>query len=146
MSSEKFNFRAAVYLIMREENKVLLIRRFNTGWMDGYYSLPAGHIDGNETVQVAMSREAKEEVNLDILFEDLSILHMMHRKCLDGIEYMDFFLDAKKYSGKLKNNEINKCDEINWFQMDSLPENTLDYVKEAFKLISEGKPFSSFGF
>ena len=33
MSSEKFNFRAAVYLIMREKNKVLLIRRFNTGWM-----------------------------------------------------------------------------------------------------------------
>jgi len=27
-----------------------------------------------------------------------------------------------------------------------LPENTLDYIKEAFKQISEGKNFSSFGF
>lgn len=145
MSSLKYNFRAAVYLILREENKVLLIRRFNTGWMDGLYSLPAGHIDGNETAQMAMSREAKEEVDLDILPEDLSILHMMHRKSSDA-EYMDFFLEAKKYSGKLKNNEVNKCDEINWFPMDSLPDNTLDYIKEAFKLISEGKNFSSFGF
>ena len=144
MTSTKFNFRAAVYLIMREENKVLLIRRFNTGWMDGMYSLPAGHVDGNETVQTAMAREAKEEINLDILPEDLSVLHIMHRK--SDYEYFDFFLEAKKYTGILKNNEVDKCDEIKWFQIDSLPENTLIYVKEAFKQISEGKNFSSFGF
>jgi len=145
MSSLKYNFRAAVYLILRKENKVLLIRRFNTGWMDGMYSLPAGHIDGNETVQMAMSREAKEEIDLDILAEDLSILHMMHRKSSDA-EYMDFFLEAKKYNGTLKNMEENKCDKIDWFPIDSLPENTLGYIKEVFKLISEGKTFSSFGF
>lgn len=144
MTSTKFNFRAAVYLIMREENKVLLIRRFNTGWMDGMYSLPAGHIDGNETVQTAMSREAKEEINLDILPEDLSVLHIMHRK--SDYEYFDFFLETKKYTGILKNNEEDKCDEIKWFSIDSLPENTLTYVREAFKQISEGKNFSSFGF
>jgi 8-oxo-dGTP diphosphatase len=144
MTSTKFNFRAAVYLIMIEENKVLLIRRFNTGWMDGMYSLPAGHIDGNETVQTAMSREAKEEINLDILPEDLSVLHIMHRK--SDYEYFDFFLETKKYTGILKNNEEDKCDEIKWFSIDSLPENTLTYIKEAFKQISEGKNFSSFGF
>jgi len=144
MTSTKFNFRAAVYLIMIEENKVLLIRRFNKGWMDGMYSLPAGHIDGNETVQTAMSREAKEEINLDILPEDLSVLHIMHRK--SDYEYFDFFLETKKYTGILKNNEEDKCDEIKWFSIDSLPENTLTYIKEAFKQISEGKNFSSFGF
>jgi len=144
MTSTKFNFRAAVYLIMRKENKVLLIRRFNTGWMDGMYSLPAGHVDGNETVQAAMAREAKEEINLDILPEDLSVLHIMHRK--SDYEYFYFFLEAKKYTGILKNNEEDKCDEIKWFSIDSLPENTLAYVKEAFKQISEGKNFSSFGF
>lgn len=144
MSSTKFNFRAAVYLIMREENKVLLIRRFNTGWMDGMYSLPAGHVDGNETVQVAMAREAKEEINLDISPNDLSVLHIMHRR--SDYEYFDFFLEATKYNGILKNNEEDKCDEIKWFPFDSLPENTLDYIKEVFKQISEGKNFSSFGF
>jgi ADP-ribose pyrophosphatase YjhB (NUDIX family) len=144
MSSTKFNFHAAVYLVMREENKVLLIRRFNTGWMDGMYSLPAGHIDGNETVQMAMSREAKEEINLDILPEDLSVLHIMHRK--SDYEYFDFFLEAKKYNGILKNNEEDKCDEINWFSIDSLPKNTLPYIKEVFLHISKGNNFSSFGF
>lgn len=144
MTSTKFNFRAAVYLIMKEENKVLLIRRFNTGWMDGMYSLPAGHVDGNETIQSAMSREAKEEININILPEDLSVLHTMHRK--SDYEYFDFFLEATKYNGILKNNEEDKCDEIKWFPIDSLPENILPYVKEAFEQISKGKNFSSFGF
>lgn len=144
MSSTKFNFRAAVYLILKKEDKVLLIHRFNTGWGDGLYSLPAGHVDGNETIEEAMIREAKEEINIDILPEDLTIVHLMHRK--SDYEYFDFFLEVKKYSGELKNNEEDKCDEINWFSINSLPGNTFDYVKETFKNISEGKNFSSFGF
>ncbi len=144
MSNAKFNFRAAVYLILKNEDKILLLRRFNTGWMDGMYSLPAGHIDGDETIQTAMSREAKEEINLDILPNDLSISHMMHRKA--NYEYFDFFLEARKFTGELKNNEEEKCDDLSWFPITSLPENTLPYIKEALIKISKGEGFSSFGF
>jgi ADP-ribose pyrophosphatase YjhB (NUDIX family) len=144
MSSQRFNFRAAVYLVLIDKDKVLLSRRFNTGWMDGMYSLPAGHVDGNETLQMAMSREAKEELDLSILPEDLSILHMMHKK--SDYEYFDFFLEVKKYSGLLKNNEENKCDELKFFPLDSLPENTLEYIKIALGQIAKGDKFSSFGF
>ena len=146
MSKSRFNFFAAVYLIAKKENKVLLIRRFNTGWMDGMYTLPAGHIDGNETAQTAMFREAKEEVNLSILANDLHVVHTMHRKAENGREYFDIFLEAKSFSGEIKNNEENKCDEIGWFSLDSLPENTLDYVKEVFNQISKREHYSSFGF
>lgn len=152
MSKPRFNFYSAVYLIVKKENKVLLARRFNTGWMDGKYTLPAGHIDGNETAQMAMSREAKEEINLTIMPEDLFVVHTMHRKSVlesdsdNGREYFDFFLEAKNYSGTLKNDEENKCDNLDWFPINSLPENTLDYVKIALKLISEGQHHSNFGF
>lgn len=47
MSSERFLIRSAVYLILLKKNKILLARRFKTGWKDGHYSLVAGHIDGN---------------------------------------------------------------------------------------------------
>ncbi|MFA6251109.1 MAG: NUDIX domain-containing protein [Candidatus Paceibacterota bacterium] len=145
MTKTRFNFYAAVYLVMREGNNVLLIRRFNTGWMDGKYSLPAGHMEGNETSVIAMAREAKEEINIEILPEDLFVVHTMHRNSGDR-EYFDIFFEAKKYSGELKNNEENKCDEIGWFPIDNLPENALDYIKEALKKIREGQHFSSFGF
>ncbi|MDQ5954514.1 MAG: 8-oxo-dGTP diphosphatase, partial [Patescibacteria group bacterium] len=140
----KFNFYAAVYLVARKEDKILLLRRFNTGWMDGMYTLPAGHIDGNETAEQAMVREAKEEVNLDILPEDFSIVHIMHRNSGDR-EYFDIFCEPKNLNGEPKNNEENKCDDLNWFPIDALPENTLDYIKQALKLISEKQFFSNFG-
>jgi 8-oxo-dGTP diphosphatase len=148
MSKPRFNFYSAVYLVLRKENKVLLSRRFNTGWMDGMYILPSGHIDGNEIAQNAMSREAKEEINLTILPKDLFVVHAMHRKSglESGREYFDLFLEAKNYSGILKNNEENKCDNLDWFPVDSLPENTLEHVKAALKLISEGQRYSNFGF
>jgi hypothetical protein len=38
------HFYGAVYLILRNANKVLMMSRANTGWMDGHFSLPAGHM------------------------------------------------------------------------------------------------------
>ena len=146
MSNTRYSFNAAVYLIVKKEDKVLMMRRFNTGWMDGMYTLPAGHIEENETAQQAISREAKEETDLDISLEDLTIVHTMHRKSDWGREYFDMFAEAKSYSGEAKINEPDKCDEIGWFSIDSLPENTLPYVKEVLSQIAKGNHYSNYGF
>ena len=58
---ERFKLVVAVHLILIENGKILLLRRYNTGYEDGNYSLVAGHIDGNESVIQAMQREALEE-------------------------------------------------------------------------------------
>jgi 8-oxo-dGTP diphosphatase len=57
----KFKLPVVVLLVLIEDGKVLLMRRQNTGWGDGDYDLVAGHIDGQETLQAALSREAYEE-------------------------------------------------------------------------------------
>ncbi len=61
---ERYKFICAVYLILIKENKVLLLKRANTGYEDGNYSLVAGHMDGNETIKQAMIREATEEAGI----------------------------------------------------------------------------------
>lgn len=146
MSKKRYNFYGAVYLILRKDEKVLMLRRYNTGWMDGMYTLPAGHIEENETAQQAISREAKEEVDLDIPPESISVVHTLHRKSDYDREYFDIFLEAKDFSGEPINAETEKCDEINWFPIDNLPDNTLPYIKEVFERIAKGENYSNFGF
>ena len=44
----RFRVVAAVHLILLRGGRVLLLRRCNAGFEDGKYSLPAGHLDGEE--------------------------------------------------------------------------------------------------
>lgn len=129
MTTEKFKLRAAVYLLPIKDDKVLLSRRFNTGWMDGKYSLISGHIDGNETVFEAMVREAMEEAGLKIDPKDLIPATVIHRK--SDVEYIDFFFVVKKWQGIPTIKEPNKCDDLSWHPLDNLPNNLLPFIVEA---------------
>jgi len=48
----------ASYLVLFKENKVLLLKRFNTGYEDDKYSMIAGHVDEGESFSEAIIREA----------------------------------------------------------------------------------------
>ena len=80
MGKEYFKLVTAVHLFLIRDGKILLLRRFNTGYEDGSYSVPAGHIDGNEKVTKAMTREAMEEAGITASEDKLKIAHVMHRK------------------------------------------------------------------
>ena len=144
MSSERFLIRSAVYLILLRKNKILLSRRFRTGWMDGNYSLVAGHIDGNEPISTAMIREAKEEADVVIKKEDLLPATVIHRY-YPNQEYVDFFFVAKKWEGEPKIMEADKCDDMSWFDLNKLPENLLPYIKEAVENYKKGVAFFESG-
>ena len=143
MSRQYFKFVSAVHLFLVRNGKILLSRRFNTGYEDGNFSVPAGHIDGNETVTGAMIREAKEEIGIDIGEGGLKMVHVMHRKSDE--ERIDFFFEATEWQGEPKVNEPNKCDNLSWFPIDGLPENTIPYVRLAIENYKNRVLFSEFG-
>lgn len=134
----------AAYLVLIEEGKVLLLRRFNTGYQDGMYSLVAGHLEGGETAEQCIIREAKEEADINLLQEDLQVKHIMHRLAKDR-EYMDVYVAAGKWNGAIQNMEPHKCDDLSWFPLDSLPDNTLEEVAFALKNMEQGVFYSNFG-
>jgi len=133
----------AVHLFFLRENQILLLRRFNTGYEDGSYSVPAGHVDAGETVTQAAVREAMEEVGVIINPADMQIVHVMNRKSED--ERIDFFVTLRRWVGEAINAEPEKCDDICWVKLGELPQNTIPYVKHALECFQSGKYYSEFG-
>jgi 8-oxo-dGTP diphosphatase len=135
----------AVFLIFTKDNQILMLKRANTGYKDGWYSLPAGHVDGNEPAVVAACREAKEEVGVDIDPKDLRLVHTMHEMA-DGHERINLGFKVLNYKGELKNMEPHKSDEIRWASLRDLPEKTVDQVKMFVEKYLQGEPYSDFNF
>ena len=70
----------AVHLLLVKNDRVLLLRRYNTGYEDGNYSVVAGHIEGGEDLKTAMIREAREEAGIEILRSNLEVVGVIHFK------------------------------------------------------------------
>jgi 8-oxo-dGTP pyrophosphatase MutT (NUDIX family) len=136
-------FKSAVHLFIIKDKQILLLRRFNTGYEDGNYSVVAGHLNGGEEIITAAIREAREEVGIDIQEKDVEIVQMMHRIFDD--ERIDFFVSVFAWEGEISNNEPDKCDDLSWFPIAHLPDNTIPYVRQAILNYQTNTPFSSFG-
>ena len=144
MNEERFKIIPAVYLVLTRKNEILLSRRFNTGFHDGEYSFPAGHLDGNETLVKAMIREAKEETGIELKPEDLKLVHVMHRK-EPNEERVDFFFVVERWSGEPKIMEPHKCDDLRWFNVNNLPDKIILYIKQVIDCILEKRFYSEAG-
>jgi 8-oxo-dGTP pyrophosphatase MutT (NUDIX family) len=133
----------AVHLFLVRGDEVLLLRRFQTGYEDGRYSVIAGHLDGGETVISAAIREAREEAGITLAAEQVQVVGVMHRRSND--ERIDFFVAALTWEGEIINAEPHKCDELRWCALDHLPENVIPYVRRALENFRSGRWFESFG-
>ncbi len=136
-------FPTTVHLFFFRGDEILLLRRFNTGYRDGEYSVPAGHLDGGETVMAAAAREAGEEVGVQIDLAELAFSSVMHRN--EGEERIDFFVHVRAWEGELFNVETDKCDELRWTCVDGLPQNIIPYVQRAIENHQGGVRFDEFG-
>lgn len=142
---KRFKIFIAVYLILREGNKILLQQRANTGFMDGMYGLVSGHVDENESPKEGLIREAQEEANLILTPEDLNIVHISYRKDVDRT-YCDIYMQADKWQGEIKIMEPESCSDLSWFEIDGLPDNIIPYINDILDNIQKGNHFSEVGF
>jgi 8-oxo-dGTP pyrophosphatase MutT (NUDIX family) len=143
-SRTRFTAPVAVHLFLLRDDRILLLRRFNTGYEDGRYSVIAGHLDGGEGVIEAMCREAREEAGIELDRDATTVVGVMHRQSPDS-ERIDFFLAATRWSGEIRNLEPEKCDELRWVPVDQLPDTTIPYVASGIAAWRAGEWFSTFG-
>lgn len=104
-----------------------------------------GHVENMESMKMAMKREAKEELCIDIDIKDLQFVSLIHK--INGIDtiYYNGYFKAKKWKGEPKIGEPNKNDEIKWFDIYNIPDNLVDDRKEAIKNYIEKIPYGEFG-
>lgn len=136
----------AVHLFLIKDNTVLLARRFQTGFEDGNYSVPAGHVEYDETALQAILREGKEEVGVICSPQHTQFAHVMCRKRSgEEAQRVDFFFSCTIWDGEVQNCEADKCDDLQWFALDSLPENTVGYVRSAIGYYRKSISYSDYG-
>jgi 8-oxo-dGTP pyrophosphatase MutT (NUDIX family) len=134
----------SVSLILKKDDRVFLLRRANTGYEDGNYSLPSGHLERGEQPSDAAIREAKEESGIDASPEDADCVHVVHRADdgRGGREYDDFFFVCDTWKGEPHNAEPGQCDDCGWFSLDQLPSNMIPWVKAALEHIQKNQFYS----
>lgn len=142
---KRYTMPVAVYgILLNDKNEILLMRRANTGFADGLWSLPSGHVEANEGLKTAIIRELKEEINVDVVNKNVEFKHVIHRRS-DCYTYIDFFFNCKSWEGIIVNNEPNKCSEIKWFNLENLPSDIIPYVKNIIIEKEQKNNFSIIG-
>lgn len=129
-----------VSVALVQERKVLLLMRQNTGYEDGKYHLPSGHVEKGESFVSAAIRETKEELGVDITSCQLRFGTVIDRALQHGRLSLFFLCNA--WSGQPGNREPAKCSYIRWYPVDDLPENIIPFVRNAIRNIFARIPYA----
>ena len=122
------------------------MRRQGSGYYDGWYSVPAGHVEAGELPLQGLTREVKEELGIDIDLQNTNIVHAMYRTKHDETgDRVDLFFETTKWSGEITNTEPHKCDDIRWFPVEALPEQMMHHVRTALRNAEKNILYSELG-
>jgi mutator protein MutT len=104
---EKANVVAGIFL---KNGKFLVERRRSDDTADaGFVCIPGGHVDKGETLEEALKREMREELNI-IVKEAKIIFKGLYTASNDEKQLCYYFL-VKEWSGNLSSNEAT---EVFW--------------------------------
>lgn len=141
---------ASYVFLMREGEtgpEVLLQRRQNTGYMDDHWAAAAaGHVERGETAYDAARREAREELgisDLDLRFE-FTMQRTQHDLPVD--ERVDFFFTTRTWSGEPRIVEPDKCADLRWCALESLPDPVVPHEALALSSLGQSDSYLTFGF
>jgi 8-oxo-dGTP diphosphatase len=125
-------------MILNKNKEILLVKRSKQSKAEpGMWSRPGGTVEFGETIKKALVREIKEELNIKIniikfleYFNNIDLKNHKH--------WVTFGFLAKIKSGKVKNMEPGKIDQIKWFALDNLPKNLTSYTKNGIRAYLQG--------
>lgn len=136
-----------ISVIIRKGNKILFILREHTGYADGMYALPGGHVEYGERFSAAAVREALEEVGLTLYTDALKPVMAMQRlgRSADDVR-VGMFFEATKWEGTARNMEPERHGDIAWFDAADLPyDKIMHFQAEGLKAMELGDVYCELG-
>lgn len=136
----------ACYVFLVRNQQFFMIKRANTGWMDGKYTVPSGHVEEDETFLEAAVRETKEEAGIVIKPESTRFVHVCERdeekndRVWDDMYFICADFEEEPYSA-----EPEKASEGAWFDYTDPPEELMiPAVHHVLMEIKKGNYYSAF--
>jgi len=140
---ERTSLIAAAYVILRRGDEVLLQQRAGTGYRDGHWAVIAGHVDPGESAHEAAVREALEEAGVTIdpaALRPLTTLHRFERGGPAVEQRVDFFFEARHWSGEASLQEADKAAAVGWYRLDALPDPVVPHELDLLELLRDDAP------
>lgn len=133
------------HLILIKDGKLLLQLNASPPFQ-GMYTFVAGHVDEGENVIEALVREAKEEANIILDPNKMTVkyIHQIPNAPYKGEtkDIINFFIEATEFEGIPSVNEPEKCDEVGFFDLNALPDNLSGLTQDGLKAYLKGEIFN----
>jgi mutator protein MutT len=128
--ADRFTSRLAVFVVVRnDKGEILLEQRANTGYLDGYWDFPSGHVEYGESIRDAALRELLEEVGITAQPSDLKLIHI--DQFFMDTEYVNFVFSLSNWQGEPKICEPEKCSDLRFFAPGNFPDKRANGVRAA---------------
>lgn len=120
--------RVGVGVMIFKDNKVLLGHRNEDSIKadsllhgEDTWTMPGGKLDFNETLRDCAFRETKEETDIEINKEKITVISVSDNIVKDNHFVTIVFL-CKEFKGELKVMEPDEITEWKWYDLNNLPE------------------------
>ena len=130
-------------ILLNQAGELLFGQRHNTGYEDGAWHVPSGHLEAGESVVAALVREAREEIGVINDESDVGFAHIMHNSSSGG--RAAFFFTVQRWAGVPENREPDKCSGLRWFPLGALPDHMIGYCRTDLGHVAANRAFSLYG-
>jgi len=120
----------AVDILLIRDGRVLLLRRKGSGYFDGFYAAPGGRVEMSEGLRAAAIRELEEETGLRVAPVDVQLAVTLYNREESTHGWIQHYFHVTQWAGEPKLCEPEKCDDMQWFSLDALPEKTVPYLQQ----------------
>lgn len=133
----------AVRLILEENGKLLFLRQ--TKRNGGRYTLIGGNVEEHEFAREALAREAKEEADIHVEPDDLTLIHVLHRHKLQKDQtLLVLYFKAARFWGEPESQETKKFKDVAWFAPHEMPEEVSMPTRHVLQCLNKGEIYSEF--